>query len=188
MKMDAVPDPNDPRVELPAIAVRSRWLSALMLAIIFGTLTAIFPFSTMYEEWSWWLRSAFLGISGTLAILALWRLCDRRPWLVITTAGMEMRGRATLKWNDMVHIEVVRGADFSSLAIFVTDDAAQKLPPASDRDNLFVYAGVDAPLQQRHVWINDSNLEYTAQEIASELEARLNGTGGPLTARVRKIR
>jgi hypothetical protein len=186
--MDSVPDPTDPRAKLPAIAVRSRRLNPLVLAIVFGTLTAIFPFSPMYEAWSWWLRSAALGISGTLTILALWKLCDRRPWLVITTAGLEMRGRTTLKWNEMVHIEVVRvpRADFSSLAIFVTDEAAKKLPPASDRDNLFMYAGVDAPMQQRHVWINDANLEYTAQEIASELEARRNGAGGPLTARVRK--
>jgi hypothetical protein len=38
------------------------------------------------------------------------------------------------------------------------------------------------------VWLADNNLQYSARDIAAELEARRHGTTGPLTARLRQTK
>jgi hypothetical protein len=186
--MEASRDPTDPRSQLPEIAVRSRLIGSLLWAITTGTLAVLLLLPQVSGALAWWPRMGALAANGVVAMIALRNVLDRRPWLTITSTGFKLRDKPAIRWHEIVHIEAIRvpRAACGAIAVFVTDEAAKKLPPARARDNVFMYAGIASPLAQRHLWFSDANLEYTAQEIAAELEARRGCAAGPLTARILK--
>jgi hypothetical protein len=171
----------------PHIAVRTRWFVPLLFTL--GSLVVV-TMMVNAPGFSWWFRGLAIVVFGCIGAIAARPLLDRRPWVEITDIGFQVRGETPIRWHEIVHIQVFRipRIDCGAMAIFVTDEAAQRLTPPPADENIFLYADVPSPLQQRHVWLADNNLQYSARDIAAELEARRHGTTGPLTARLRQTK
>jgi hypothetical protein len=152
---------------LPLVALV--WLSAAMGVLLYqGMLGGYSIYLTLL------LAAVAIGI-GLAMRFSLERPCR----LVIAAEGIELpqRGMGLVKWREIVHIEGVTGG----VAIFVTEEAAARLPAESGRDG-FAFAAA-TPAGTRYLWVSDAGLECSAKEIAAELVARHNGAAGPLSGR-----
>lgn len=125
-----------------------------------------------------------------LGLIPVVRFFRHKPKIVIRPQGFELVARQTglIRWHEIVHIESfhVPESNSSAVAIFLTADAVARLPRSAHDDRTLVFAGAAPELPQQHLWFNDALLEYSAHDIARELEARRHGASGPLTVKVLK--
>jgi hypothetical protein len=166
-----------PSVTLPALTLC--WLVGGLGLVLYRVLHGG---ATVY-----WMVAAAL-LAGGIGF-ALRSVLDRPARIVVSDQGVEIASRRTglLKWREIVHIEKFPHGGSGAVALFLTEEAASRLPPQNDRDGL-VYADPALGAAQYHVWFSDAGLDCTAEQIAAELEARRNGSTGPLTQRLARKR
>lgn len=124
-----------------------------------------------------------------VAGIAFWLLTQRVPThrpvqLLILTQGIELTAQETgvIRWSEIVHVSLFTippyGAD--GLAIFITHEAASRLPPGGNHD---LPALVDVSDGTKYLVLYGRDLEYPLSEVLAEIEARRLGQTGPLTKR-----
>ena len=174
---------------LPTIYVREH-----RLPFVAGLATMIAGLALLYFRWPPTHENRLsIGAAFVVTVLGLIpvvRFFRHKPKIVIRPQGFELIARRTglIRWHEIVHIESfhVPESNSSAVAIFLTAEATARLPRGAKDDQTLVFAGAAPELPQHHLWFNDALLEYSARDIARELEARRHGASGPLTAKVLK--
>ena len=172
----------------PTITIgTSRTLPLVVLAWLVAGLALVIYQVLQHGVTTLWMALAAV-LAGGIGF-ALRSVVDRPARIIISPQGVEILSRRTgvLKWREIVHIEKFRHSTNGAVALFLTEDAAARLPPQADRDGL-VFAHPAMGAAQFHVWFSDAGLECSAELIAEEMEARRNGSTGPLTARAQRIK
>lgn len=170
--------------KLPTIYVRRRYLPPLFFFFGFALLLLALGVGYRQQRFSPWFTVCGVAIAASLTCFTGYLLIDRRPKVVFTHAGIDVAVCRTgvIAWKDIVHVECFRVRDQGAVAIFLTPEAYQRLPvcQTDGRTPMFAHEAFAGP----PVWFSDGALEYSAQELAAEIDARRRGERGPLTARL----
>jgi hypothetical protein len=176
---------GDPHGEQPpTIHVRARKSPALALLVGGLLLVGIGWECHWQQRLPPWLAYCLMGVGGSLLLVALRWLFDRRPRVVISHQGIEVVAwrAGIVRWAEIVHVECFSLPEQGGVALFVTPEALARVPANAARHGTPVL--VNNAFAGPPIWFGDAMLEASATEVTAELIARRSGSVGPLTKRI----
>lgn len=173
------------RPDPPTIVVHGSRAIPLVLLAAAGCALGAAVFVTLQQGALTRELALIFVVAVVIGILAGKRARNRPVQMAIASRGVDIISQQTglVRWDEMVHVSLFTippdGAD--GLALFITQEAAQRLPP-SRQHRLPEFANVVDGTQYLVLYARD--LEYPLSEVLAEIEARRLGQTGPLTKKV----